>query len=105
MSGGGLVVTGIVVDQLVELVEQGAERVPGRDDLADRCRDYRLPPAVPGPDDDRRIVLAEPVQTKHLVVFVRYQPQSARSFLHFVPPGVRRICSATRLGSRRRNGP
>ena len=55
------------------------------------CRDYRLPPAVSGPDDDRRMVLAEPVQAKHLVIFVRYQPQPARSFLHFVPPGVRRI--------------
>jgi hypothetical protein len=45
------------------------------------------------------MVLAEPVQTEHLVIFVRYQPQPARcSFLHFVPPGARRIVPATRLG-------
>jgi hypothetical protein len=86
--------------QLIEFVEQGAERVPGGDDLAVRCRDYRLPPAVSGSDDDRRMVLAEPIQAKHLVIFVRYQPQPARSFLHFAPPGVRRICPAMRLGNR-----
>jgi len=44
------------------------------------------------------MVLAEPVQAKHLVIFVRDQPQPARSFLHFMPPGVRRICPAMRLG-------
>src|SRR6185369_3087853 len=102
---GVLLVTRVGVDQFIEFVEQGAQRVPGGDDLAVRCRDHRLPPAVSGPDDARRIVLAEPVQAKHLVIFVRYQPQPARSFLHFAPPGVRRICPAMRLGSRGCNGP
>jgi hypothetical protein len=74
--------------------------MPG-DDLAFRCRDHHLPLAVSGPDNDRRVSLAEPVQAKRPVVFVRYQPQPARSFLHFVPPGVRRMCPAMRLGSRR----
>jgi hypothetical protein len=92
--------TWVRVEQLIEFVEEGAERVPGSDDLAVRRWDYRLPPAISGPDDDRWMVLAEPVQAKHLVEFVRYQPQPARSFLHFVPPGVRRICPAMRLGSR-----
>ena len=95
-----LLATWVRVEQLIELVEQRAERMPGGDDLAVRCRDHRLPLAVPSPDDDLRVSLAEPVQAKHLVVFVRYQPQPARSFIHFVPPGVRRICPATRLGSR-----
>ena len=86
--------------QLIELVEQGAEGVPGGDDLAVRCRYYRLPPAVSGSDDDRRMVLAEPVQAKYLVIFVRYQPQPARcSLLHFVPPGPRRTLPAMRLGT------
>src|SRR6185437_7225961 len=101
---GVLFVTRVDVDQFIEFVEQSAERVPGGDDLAVRCRDDRLPPAVSGPDDDRRIVLAESVQAKHLVILVRYQPQPARSFLHFVPPGPR-ICPAMRLGSRGCDGP
>ena len=72
---------------------------PGGDDLTVRLRDQRLPPAVSSCNNDRRMVLAEPVQTEHLVIFVRYQPQPARcSFLHFVPPGARRIVPATRLG-------
>src|SRR5262249_9058293 len=77
----------------------------GGDDLAVLGRDYRLPPAVSRADDDGRMVLAEPVQANHLVILVRYQPQPARSFLHFTPPGIRRICPALRLGSRGRNGP
>ena len=39
------------------------------------------------------------VQAKHLVIFVRHQPQPANSFLHFAPPGSRRILPATRLGT------
>jgi hypothetical protein len=46
------------------------------------------------------MVLAEPVQAKHLVILVRDQVQPARSFLHFVPPGPRHMCPAMRLGSR-----
>ncbi len=34
--------------------------------------DQRLPPAVSSPDNDRRMVLAEPAQAEHLVMFVRY---------------------------------
>ena len=33
--------------------------------------------------------MAEPVQAKHLVIFVRYQPQPARcSLLHLVSPAL-----------------
>jgi hypothetical protein len=80
--------TRVRAEQFVELVEQGAERVPGGDDLAVSLRDYRLPPAVPGPDDDRGVVLSVPLQAKYLVIFVRYQPQPARPLLHFTPPGL-----------------
>ena len=31
-----------------------------------------------GPDNDRRMVFAEPAQAEHLVIFVGYQPQPAR---------------------------
>src|SRR5271169_710861 len=92
--------TRVRAEQLIELVEQGAQRVSGGDDLTVRLWDPRLPPAVSSPDNDPRMVLAEPAQTEHLVMFVRYQPQPARcSFLHFVPPGARRILPTTRLGT------
>src|SRR5208282_5354908 len=73
-------------EQLIELVEQGAQGVPGRDDLAVRVRDYRLPPAVFSSDNDRWMVLAEPAQTKHLVIFVRYRSlRVARSCISCLP--------------------
>jgi hypothetical protein len=90
--------TRIRAEQIIELVEQGTKRVPGSDDLAVRLRDHGLPPSVSGPDNDCWIVQAEPIQAKHLVILVRYKPQPARcSLVHFVPPGARRICPATRL--------
>jgi hypothetical protein len=47
--------TRVRAEQLIELVEQGAQRVPGGDDLTVRFRDQRLPPAVSSPDNDRRM--------------------------------------------------
>ena len=60
LCSGVLLVTWVRVDQLVELVEQGAERVPGRDDLAVRCRDDRLPPAGSGPDEAGMFIVEAP---------------------------------------------
>src|SRR5208282_1667729 len=98
--------TRVGAEQLIELVQQGAQRVPGGDDLTVRLRDQRLPPAVSSPDNDRRMVLAEPAQTEHLVIFVRYQPQPARcSFLHFVPPGVSHILPSDEARERRLKWP
>jgi hypothetical protein len=50
--GGVLRVAWARVEQFIELAEQGPERVAGSD------------------DHDRRMVLAEPAQTEHLIVFV-----------------------------------
>ncbi len=98
--------TPVGAEQLIELVEQGTQRVPGGDHLTVRLRDQRLPPAVSSPDDDRRMVFAEPAQTEHLVIFVRYQPQPARCpFFHFVPPGVSRILPSDDVRERRLKWP
>lgn len=55
---------GVGAEQLIELVEQGTQRVPGGDDLPVRLRDPGLPPAFSGGDYHAGMTLAELAQAQ-----------------------------------------